>query len=151
MVHKLPTVVNGWSLYGHPCFIAQYNALIEQVAALKNKHPNDYQKKNPTKRLAAIQQLVYDIIPQDPTKPEYRQGAALGEKHKHWLRASFFQQYRLFFRYHEASKTIVYAWVNDEQSKRAYDSKTDAYKIFARMLKSGNPPDDWVALLKFSK
>ena len=32
------------------------------------------------------------------------------------------------------SDIIVYAWVNDEKSKRAYDSKTDAYRIFKRML-----------------
>jgi hypothetical protein len=35
------------------------------------------------------------------------------------LRARFFQQYRLFFRYHRASRIIVYAWVNDEHAKRA--------------------------------
>jgi toxin YhaV len=60
----------------------------------------------------------------------------------------FFQQYRLFFRYHQESKIIVFAWVNDENSKRAYDSKTDAYQVFKKMLESGNPPDDWNDLLK---
>jgi toxin YhaV len=57
----------------------------------------------------------------------------------------------LFFRYDIQSKVIVYAWVNDDSSKRAYESKTDAYKIFARMLKSGNPPDSWEELLKVVK
>ncbi len=35
------------------------------------------------------------------------------------------------------------AWVNDEKTKRAYGSRTDAYAVFARMLKNGHPPDDW--------
>jgi toxin YhaV len=48
----------------------------------------------------------------------------------HWFRAKFFQQYRLFFRYHRESRIIIYAWVNDEESKRAYESASDAYRTF---------------------
>ena len=59
--------------------------------------------------------LTFAVIPQDFTLREYRQGSTLGDKHKHWFRAKFFQQYRLFFRYHAESKIIVYAWVNDEK------------------------------------
>jgi toxin YhaV len=143
-----PKIVNGWTLYAHPLFIEQYQLLTEKVEKLKTKDPKGYVKKNATKRLAAIQNLAFDIIPQDPTKTDYRQGTTLGDNNKHWFRAKFFQQYRLFFRYHQASKVIVYAWVNDESTKRAYESKSDAYKVFAKMLTSGNPPDDWGALLQ---
>ncbi len=45
----------------------------------------------------------------------------------------------------------MFAWVNDEQTKRAYESKTDAYRTFQKMLKSGHPPDDWEQLLKQAK
>lgn len=144
-------VVNGWTLYTHPLFVEQYELLEEKVAALKVKDPVGYLKRNDTKRLAAIHKLAYEVIPQDPTKPDYRQGKTLGDKNKHWFRAKFFQQYRLFFRYDIQSKVIVYAWVNDDNSKRAYESKTDAYKVFAKMLKSGNPPDSWEDLLKAVK
>jgi toxin YhaV len=147
---KLATA-HGWTLLMHPFFELQLNALIQKVEALKTKHPDNYTTKNDTKRLAAIEALVFDIIPQDPARSEYRQGATLGAQHKHWFRAKFFQQYRLFFRYHQASKIIVYAWVNDETTRRAYDSKTDAYQVFARMLQSGNPPDDWEDLLAATK
>lgn len=54
----------------------------------------------------------------------------------HWFRAKFFQQYRLFFCYHQASKIIVYAWVNIEATLRAYDSKTDAYQVFPACCKT---------------
>lgn len=148
MATPLPIIVNGWTLFAHPLFVEQYEALTDKVEKLKVKEPTGYIKKNATKRLAAIHKLAFEIIPQDPTKPEYRQGTTLGEDNKHWFRAKFFQQYRLFFRYHQASKVIVYAWVNDEKTLRAYESKNDAYKVFTKMLASGNLPDDWDVLLK---
>jgi toxin YhaV len=53
--------------------------------------------------------------------------------------------------YHQESKIIIYAWVNDTSSKRAYDSSADAYKVFRKMLESGYPPDDWEQLVKEAK
>lgn len=117
---------NGWTLYAHPLFVEQLASLTAQVNALRVRDTIGYKKKNATKRLAAIEKLIFEIIPNDPTAPEYRQGATLGNSNKHWFRAKFFQQYRLFFRFHQASKIIVYAWVNDEKTKRAYESKNDA-------------------------
>jgi toxin YhaV len=142
-----PLVVNGWTIFAHPLFLSQVETLIRQTEALRQKDPAGYQKKNITKRLAAITRLAFEVIPQDPGRAEYRQGNTLGEEHKHWFRARFFQQYRLFFRYHVSSKVIVYAWVNDEGTKRAYDSSDDAYRVFRKMLESGHPPSDWNNLL----
>ena len=59
----------------------------------------------------------------------------------------FLQQYRLFFRYHAPSKVIVFAWVNDEDTKCAYESSDDAYRVFRKILENGHPPDDWHQLL----
>lgn len=142
-----PLVVNGWTIYAHPLFLDQLAALIAQVEALKQKDPAGYVKRNATKRLTAIAKLAFELIPQDPTRAEYRQGNTLGDEHKHWFRAKFFQQYRLFFRYHAQAKVIVYAWVNDEDTKRAYESADDAYRVFRKMLDSGHPPSDWDGLL----
>lgn len=139
--------INGWTVFAHPLFLAQLETLTRQVESLKQKDPTGYVKKNAAKRLEAITKLAFDVIPQDPSRPEYRQGSSLGETHKHWFRAKFFQQYRLFFRYHAASKVIVLAWVNDEDTKRAYGSDEDAYRVFRKMLESGHPPDDWPTLL----
>ena len=148
MQKTIPAVVNGWTLYAHPLFIEQYLNLKSQVEALGEKDPENYTKKNAAKRLAAIQRLTFELIPHDPTHADFRQGNTLGDDNKHWFRAKFFQQYRLFFRYHLESKVIVYAWVNDEKNKRAYGSKTDAYRIFEKMVKSGHPPKEWDDLLK---
>lgn len=142
-----PLVIHGWTVFVHPLFLAQIEALILQVESLKQKDPAGYVKKNASKWLAAITKLAFDVIPQDPTRPEYRQGGTLGDAHKHWFRAKFFQQYRLFFRYHAAAKVLVFAWVNDDDSKRAYESSDDAYRVFRNMLEGGHPPDDWDMLL----
>lgn len=140
-------VIHGWTVFAHPLFLAQIEALARQVEVFRQKDPTGYLKKNAAKRLAAITRLAFDVIPQDPTRPEYRQGHTLGDGHPHWFRARFYQQYRLFFRYHTPARVIVYAWVNDENSLRARESSDDAYRVFRKMLESGHPPDDWNALL----
>jgi toxin YhaV len=38
--------------------------------------------------------------------------------------------------------------VNDDNTKRAYESSDDAYSVFRKMLESGHPPDDWNQLLR---
>jgi toxin YhaV len=142
-----PLVIHGWTVFAHPLFMAQLEVLARQVETIQRKDSVGYKKQNASKRLAAITKLAFDVIPQDPARPEYRQGGTLGTEHKHWFRAKFFQQYRLFFRYHAPSKVIVFAWVNDEDTKRAYESSDDAYRVFRKMLESGHPPDDWNQLL----
>ncbi len=143
-------IIHGWKVFAHKLFLNQLEELTEQVEALHKKDPENYTKKNAAKRLAAIVKLAFDIIPQDPTLSDYRQGKTLGKDHKNWFRAKFFQQYRLFVRYHLEQKVIVYAWVNDEKTKRAYESRKDAYKVFEKMLNNGHPPENWDKLLEQS-
>lgn len=147
MSDRQPLVVNGWTLLAHDLFLDQVSSLIDEVERARRKDPAGYLKKNAAKRLAAIAKLAFEIIPQDPERDEYRQGDTLGPDRKHWLRAKFFQQYRLFFRYRRAERIILYAWVNDTETLRAYGSKTDAYAVFKKMLARDQPPDDWDALL----
>jgi len=40
---------------------------------------------------------------------------------------------------------------NDETSKRADESSSDAYRVFQKMIESVYPPDDWDDLLKEAK
>lgn len=146
-IKSAPLVVNGWNIFAHPLFLEQVETLVNEVETLKAKNPTGYFRKNATKRLAANAKLAFDVIAQDPTRQEYRQGNTLGHEHKHWYRAKFFQQYRLFFRFHAPSKVIVLAWVNDNDTKRAYENSDDAYRVFRKMLDGGRPPDNWNQLL----
>jgi len=144
-------VVNGWTILIHPLLLDELEALVATVERLRAKDRKTYRQKRPTKQLAAILKLIIEVVPSDPSRPEYRQGGTLGADYKHWFRAKFAQQYRLFFRYSAKDRILVFAWVNDEQSLRAYGSKSDAYATFARMLGRGNPPDDWDALLQAAR
>lgn len=87
------------------------------------------------------------------TVPEtVRRALKLGKGDKvrytlHQRRSGTHTRYRLFFRCHAKSKVIAYARVNDEKTRRAYESNDDAYKIFRKMIESGHPPDDWDILL----
>ena len=143
-----PIIINGWRLFAHPLFLDQLECLIADVERLRRKDPERYRSNSSSKRLAAVMRLILNDIPQDPGRKEYRQGSTLGSAHRHWHRAKFFQQYRLFFRFHSRSKVIVLGWVNDTDTKRAYGSKTDAYRVFQSMLANGQPPNDWDELLR---
>lgn len=143
-------VVNGWTLLQDPAFAEGYEDLVATVEGLRVKHPETYQKKAPTKILAAIEKLTKEVIPADPTSSTYDLGNTIGPEHRAWKRAKFLQQFRLFFRYDTKSKIIIYGWVNDENTKRAYGSKTDAYRVFQKRLSAGDPPTDWKDLIRRS-
>ena len=148
---SVPFHRHGWELRFYPEFVKALHRLEREVSAAREKHPESFHQRSAAKRLAAIYKLVFDVIPEDPTRPEYRLGGTLGGSHKHWFRAKFFQQYRLFFRYHAASRVIIFCWVNDDDTKRAYESDDDAYRTFRRMIGKGNPPDDWDQLVALSR
>lgn len=140
--------VNGWQLFAHPLFLDQIEKLAAAVEKARAKDPRGWRKSANAKLLAALRQLVFETIPQDPTRPEYRQGGTLGDARKHWFRAKFGGgRFRLFFRYSSSARVIVFAWLNDENTLRTYGAKSDAYAVFRKMLDGGNPPDDWAALM----
>ena len=147
----LLSIVNGWLLLEDPCFAEQREKLEVQVLALRAKSPDTYKSSNPAKRLNALYRLIFKWIPANPGDENYRLGHALGKENKHWFRAKFFQQYRLFFRYDTGAKIIIYGWVNDDTTLRTYESKSDAYLVFKKMLTKGRPPTDWVKLLERSR
>jgi len=142
-------VISGWTVRAHPLLLDQLEKLTASVEELARKKPEEYQQSANAKLLAALVDLIFHKVPQDPTSSSYIQGKTLGAKRRHWFRAKFGSgRFRLFFRYSTEVKVIIFAWVNDENTLRTYGSKTDAYAVFKSMLESDNPPDDWTILLK---
>jgi len=140
-----------WSLFAHPEFINQL-----EISRLKMTHARanagvDWFSHSDVKRHFTLTRQITERIPQDPSSTEYRLGNALGEKYRFWFRAKFLQQYRIFFRYSSIRNIIVYAWVNDPATLRAYGSRTDAYQVFRKMLESGKVPNNWDELIAESK
>lgn len=143
--------MTGWTLLFHDALIAQ----LENLAAAANKawaaDAKTAPSNNNVKLLAALHTILFETVPQDPSRAEYRQGNTLGAENRHWFRVKFHQRFRLFFRYDSGSRVIVYAWVNDDSTLRKAGSKSDPYAVFARMLKSGHPPGDWKTLVGASR
>jgi toxin YhaV len=140
-------VVNGWTLLFHEALIGQVKTLADACRRAHRADAKNFRSNANVKLFAALAKLLPEIIPTDPTRPEYRQGNTLGEAYRHWFRVKFFGRFRLFFRYDGRSRIIVYAWVNDERSLRQRGGKSDPYEVFRRMLVSGNPPNEWAALV----
>lgn len=141
--------INGWKIYAHEAFLEQVEHLVGDVEKLSVADPKGFREKKKTKLLAAILKVGFEMIPRDPGGRNFLQGNTLGEDHRHWHRAKFFDgRYRLFFRYSKAARTIILAWVNDDETLRTYGSRSDAYAVFKKMLGRGRPPDDWDSLLK---
>jgi toxin YhaV len=143
--------VSGWRLFQYPLFENQLRQLTEAVEQLSISQPDTYKKHPKTKLLATIRRYITEMIPRDPTAPEFRQGDTLGPDNRHWFRARFHQRYRLFFRFSTKDRVIVYVWVNDEFTLRKAGSRTDAYAVFKSMLNAGDPPRTLEALLKYAK
>lgn len=139
-------VVNGWTLLFHEAIIGQVKNLADAYERARKADPRNFRSNANVKLFAAMAKLMLEVIPADPSRPEYRQGKTLGEEYRHWFRAKFFGRFRLFFRYDSRARIVVYAWVNDERTLRQRGGKRDPYEIFRRMLASGNPPNEWAAL-----
>jgi toxin YhaV len=136
-------VVNGWGIFLYPSLLNQLERVIAAAEAEQARH-GPGQPAGPNMKIAAsLWHLILKEIPEDPTRPTYRQGNTLGPELRHWQRAKFGNgRFRLFFRHHSKARMIVFAWVNDSETLRTYGSRTDACAVFRRMLESGNPPDD---------
>ena len=94
---------------------------------------------------------MLQIVPQDPSRDEFRQGNTPGPRYRHWRRAGIGRRFRLFFRYDARAKVIAFAWVIDQSTLRSSRRRTDPYKVFAKMLARENPPDDRASLIAASR
>jgi toxin YhaV len=140
-----------WLLLHHPAFEMEYENYKSRALLTAAKYGDNWVTTAAGKKFLALNHLVRERIPSNPSNPEHRLGNALGDNYKHWFRGKFLQQYRVFFRYSTKSHIIAYGWVNDDDSLRAYGSKTDAYLVFKKMLESGRVPNNWDELIEESK
>ena len=141
----------GWTLLFHTELITQLDKLEAASERARRKDPHGFASNANVKLLRAINRAMSEVIPQEPSRAEYRQGKTLGPRLRHWRRARIGRRFRLFFRYDTKARVIVYAWMNDERTLRSSGSRTDPYTVFARMLARRNPPDDWASLIAASR
>ena len=142
---------HGWTLLFHDCLIDQLRKLYHAVQRAQRSDPAGFASNANVKVFHTLSRLMLEVIPQDPSRDEYRQGSTLGPRYRHWRRARIGRRFRLFFRYDSRAKVIVYARVNDQSTLRSSGSRTDPYAVFAGMLARGNPPDGWASLMTASR
>lgn len=143
--------INGWRIFVHQDLEAQISKIGKSVAGDLIAGEVTEMQGPRQKFLKAMGRAMREVIPARPGAAEHRLGRALGNQPEVWFRVKFLQQYRLFYRYDSVQKIILYVWVNDQESLRAYGSKTDAYAVFKKMLDSGNPPSSFSELLQQSR
>lgn len=139
---------HGWALVMHPAFRASLHALASEVETLRSaSHTDAWKTHDKTKLLARVIKVIFEEVPTEPDHAKFEQGNTLGQDQRGWRRAKFFGRFRLFFRFDNRSKIIVYAWVNDESTLRKAGGRSDPYRVFRAMVEGGDPPSNWTELL----
>ena len=142
-----PHVIHGWTVLAHPLFLDQLETLERQVETLRRKDPAAYMRKNAAKRLEAIKRLAFDIIPQDPTRPEYRQGGALGERYRHWFRAKFFSAIPAILSLSHPQPDHHHRLGQRRKNQTCLRKHRGCIPGLCPHARHGHPPDDWEQLL----
>lgn len=145
------TIRRGWTLLFHDCLIDQLRKLEAAASRARANDPEGSLSNANVKLFNALTQLIFETVPSDPSRDEYRQGNTMGATFRHWRRAKIGRRFRLFFRYDTKARIIIFAWVNDENTLRSSGAKTDPYAVFQKKLKTGNPPDEWNELQAAAK
>lgn len=141
-------VSNGWNIWFHRLFRERFVTLVAEVEALARKSPKNYQHERSAKLLAALVDIIEKRVPSNPDAAEFRLGRTLGP-FTNWRRVKrngLPDRYRLFFQFRSSVKVIVFVWLNDEDTLRKRDAKTDVYAVFRKMLESGKVPNDFSEL-----
>lgn len=145
-------VVNGWDLLYFKLFAEILNQLEHDVTELAKAKPDEYLHHPKTKLLASVVHSITEDVPTNPADSKFLLGKTLGNRYGDWrrIKRGLPTRYRLFFKFTTARKSIVYTWLNDENTLRKAGDKSDVYSVFAKMLKGGAVPDSIDALIKAS-
>jgi toxin YhaV len=142
----------GWTLWFTELFDARWRTLRARVKHLRVTLNASAFKAHPDVKLfAALVDVVHDLVPANPAAPQFLLGNTLGPQYRGWRRVKgngMPARMRLFFKFSASRKVLVYAWLNDETTLRKQGGGSDVYAVFQRMLKAGNPPDGFEALMK---
>jgi len=86
--------------------------------------------------LASVYNAILEDIPNNPADSKFLLGDTLGKgcRHWKWVKKGLPNRYRLFFRYENKQKVILYVWMNDQGTLRKEGPKTDVYTVFGKMF-----------------
>ena len=143
--------IQGWRIFVHQALESRLTKLGRKASWIFVSGQTTDKNRARQMFLKALKRVMLEVVPANPGATEHRLGRTLGNQPETWFRVKVLQQFRLFYRYDSVLKIIVYVWVNDEESLRAYGSKSDAYAQFKKMLEGGYPPGSFEELLGQSR
>jgi len=103
---------HGWNLLFHQCLSEQLQKLHAAQQRARQQDPQGFESNANVRLFAALSKLIFDAVPSDPNREEYRQGNTMGDAFRHWRRAKIGRRLRLFFRFDSKTRIIIFAWVN---------------------------------------
>ena len=104
-------------------------ALATEVGRLAARDPAGYREHATTKLFAAVTRLVRDVVPGDPNAPRFQLGDDL-RKFRRAKKLGMPPRYRLFWVFSERHRTIVFLYLNDDDTLRKAGAGSDPYEVF---------------------
>lgn len=139
-----PINKNGWKIYFHPLFYAQWKQLVTKVKQLQEKlEPDKFVIHADVKLLKALDLGIKEKIPQDPFMFYFSLKKPL-QKYGRLKKMGLPSRYRLFFRAFNEPKIILILWLG---FPRKEGDKKDCYRIFSQLVAKGEFPDNCNDLL----
>jgi toxin YhaV len=103
---------HGWNLLFHECLSEQLQKLHAADQRARQQGPQGFESNANVRLFAALSKLIFDAVPSDPNREEYRQGNTMGPAFRHWRRAKIGRRFRLFFRFDSKTRIIIFACNN---------------------------------------
>ncbi len=140
-----PLTCNGWTLFFHPLFNAQWISLVTKVKRLKSKlEPKDFVTHPDTKLLKALDLGIKEKIPLDPFATHFALQKPL-HRYGRLKKMGLPNRYRLFFRAFKQRKVIIIFWL---AFPRKEGDKKDCYQVFSKKVFNGEFPNSLEDLLR---
>ncbi|GFE71734.1 type II toxin-antitoxin system YhaV family toxin [Chroococcus sp. FPU101] len=139
-----PLICNGWTIFFHPLFDAQWIDLVERVKQLKSKlEHQDFVTHPDVKLLKALDTGIKEKIPQDPFASYFVLNKPL-QKYGRLKKMGLPNRYRLFFKAFKEKKVIIILWLG---FPRKEGDKKDCYEVFSKKVLQGEFPESLESLL----
>ena len=139
-----PIFCNGWAIFFHPLFFAQWSDLVEEVKELKiKKEKSNFITHPSVKLLKAIDVGIKEKISIDPFASHFVLKKPL-QKYGRLKKMGLPNRYRLFFRAFKDKKIIIILWLG---FPRKEGDQKDCYQVFSKKISQGQFPDSFKSLL----
>lgn len=100
---------NGWTLLFHACLIGQLQRLRDAAERARSEDPQGFESNANVRLFAALSKLIFEVVPGEPGRDDFRLGNTMGAEYRHWRRAKIGRRFRLFFRFDSKTRIIVFA------------------------------------------